>query len=166
MPAVVRGLEALDQPSRVTLVTPSRYVHRGLRDGLPRAGESGWLWESFGQMTPIKHEDLWRRVDHALSYHRVQCRTVRVDAAETSVPVPIVNRRRKSSRQLRAVEQRAVGLAPTVILSKREKMAISDRTPWLGLRQRVASVLMGLGQAIAPEVAESHRMMEQASVAA
>ena len=27
--AVVRGLEALDQPSRVTLVTRSRYVSRG-----------------------------------------------------------------------------------------------------------------------------------------
>jgi hypothetical protein len=29
--AVVRGLEALDQPSRVTLLTRSRYVRRGIR---------------------------------------------------------------------------------------------------------------------------------------
>ncbi len=32
--AVVRGLEALEQPSRVTLVTPSKYVQRGLTYGL------------------------------------------------------------------------------------------------------------------------------------
>ena len=32
--AVVRGLEALEQPSRVTLVTSSRHVSRGFRFGL------------------------------------------------------------------------------------------------------------------------------------
>jgi hypothetical protein len=32
--AVVRGLEALDQPASVTLVTKSRYVSRGLKRGL------------------------------------------------------------------------------------------------------------------------------------
>src|SRR5438128_1914668 len=53
--AVVRGLEALDQPSRVTLVTPSRYVSRGLRFGLEQWRESGWLWERFGRMTPVKN---------------------------------------------------------------------------------------------------------------
>src|SRR5258708_6895402 len=53
--AVVRGLEALDQPSRVTLVTPSRYVSRGLRFGLEQWRESGWLWERFGRMAPVKN---------------------------------------------------------------------------------------------------------------
>lgn len=42
--AVVRGLEALDQPSQVTIYTPSRYVHRGLRFGLPEWRSSGWQW--------------------------------------------------------------------------------------------------------------------------
>ncbi len=32
--AVVRALESLDQPSEVVLLTPSRYVVRGLRHGL------------------------------------------------------------------------------------------------------------------------------------
>ena len=36
--AVVRGLEALDGPARVTLVTKSRYVSRGIRCGLPNGG--------------------------------------------------------------------------------------------------------------------------------
>lgn len=79
--AVVRGLEALDQPSRVTLVTPSTYVSRGLRYGLESWQESNWEWESFGRMVPVKNRDLWQRVHRAMHYHEVECRTWRFDNA-------------------------------------------------------------------------------------
>ncbi|MHB1037715.1 MAG: RNase H family protein [Pirellulales bacterium] len=77
--AVVRGLEALDQPSRVTLVTPSRYVNRGLTYGLEEWRANDWRWECFGQMVPVKNGDLWQRVDRALKFHQVECRTRRFD---------------------------------------------------------------------------------------
>lgn len=73
--AVVRGLEALEQPSRVTLLSSSRYVHRGIRFGLENWRETQWQWESFGQMLPVKHRDLWERVDRALQIHQVACRS-------------------------------------------------------------------------------------------
>jgi len=147
--AVVRGLEALDEPSRVSLITPSRYVSHGLRYGLDEWRESGWLWESFGQMTPIKHEDLWRRVDHALEFHRVQCKTCRVDPAHAAVPEP-VSVRHKSRRS----DAGSVRHGKRVVLAKRERVEVQDvRTPWISLRQRVAGVLLGLGQAIAPQMA-------------
>lgn len=77
--AVVRGLEALDQPCRVTLMTPSTYVREGIRYGLPEWRKNGWRWESFGQMIPVKNGDLWQRVDWALRYHQVECRVWRPD---------------------------------------------------------------------------------------
>jgi ribonuclease HI len=77
--AVVRGLEALDQPSKVTLVTGSRYVSRGMRYGLHAWRESNWQWERFGKMAPVKNSDLWRRVARALEIHQVECRTWRFD---------------------------------------------------------------------------------------
>ena len=80
--SVVRGLEALDQPSSVTLITPSRYVRRGLRFGLSEWRLSRFRWERFGRMVPIENEDLWRRVDRALRYHRVECRALRLDTPE------------------------------------------------------------------------------------
>jgi len=73
--AVVRGLEALNQPSRVTLLTSSRYVNRGIRYGLDEWRENHWQWECFGKMMPVKNGDLWRRVDRALKIHNVNCRT-------------------------------------------------------------------------------------------
>lgn len=70
--AVVRGLEALDQPSRVTLHTRSRYVLRGLAHGLDEWRDQDWTWERDGQAVPVKHGDLWRRLDRALAIHRLQ----------------------------------------------------------------------------------------------
>jgi ribonuclease HI len=77
--AVVRGLEALAQPSRVTLVTPSKYVNRGLAFGLKEWRSNDWQWEHFGEMVPVKNCDLWQRVDQALSFHQLECRTWRFD---------------------------------------------------------------------------------------
>lgn len=82
--AVVRGLEALDQPSRVTLVTPSRYVNRGLTYGLEEWRSNDWRWEHDGFMVPVKNRDLWQRVDRALSFHKLECRTWRFDLPHTT----------------------------------------------------------------------------------
>lgn len=100
--AVVRGLEALAQPSRVTLVTPSRYVNRGLSYGLAEWRASGWQWEHYGEMVPVKNRDLWQRVDRALEFHHLDCRTWRFDPphlapqhAEPDVAGPSANASRR-----------------------------------------------------------------------
>jgi ribonuclease HI len=79
--AIVRGLEALEQPSRVTLLTGSASVSKGLKYGLEEWRANDWQWERHGEMVPIKNSDLWRRIDHALHFHDVDCRVWRVDEA-------------------------------------------------------------------------------------
>lgn len=79
--AVIRGLEALDQPSTVTLVTTSRQVSRAIRQGLEYWRIRDWKWERYGEKVPMKNGDLWRRVDSALQIHDVRCRTLRRDSA-------------------------------------------------------------------------------------
>jgi len=76
---VVRALESLDQPSRVTLVECSDYVWKGVRYGLPEWRSNGWRWEFFGQMVPVKNWDLWQRLDRALRFHDVECKRRRFD---------------------------------------------------------------------------------------
>jgi ribonuclease HI len=76
---VVRALEALDQPSRVTLVNCDPYVRRGIRFGLPEWRENGWRWECFGKLVPVKDADLWQRLQHAMQFHDVDCRRWRID---------------------------------------------------------------------------------------
>ena len=80
--SVVRGLEALEQPSQVTLVTTSRYVDRGLRYGLNSWREADYMWERFGEQRPVRNSDLWRRIDAALQFHAVRCRLIQAGPLE------------------------------------------------------------------------------------
>jgi len=99
--AVVRGLEALDQPSHVTLMNPGRVVSRGLRFGLEQWRATGWRWERFGQMTLIRNADLWQRIDAALAFHRLKCRRVRVDAPQPVLRGPhFARKHRRRQRNL------------------------------------------------------------------
>src|SRR3972149_2484054 len=83
--AVVRGLEALEQPSRVTLLTANRFVRRGIRRDLRLWRERHWRWERFGKLVPIRDLDLWRRIDRALAIHRCECLGGGLWAAECGV---------------------------------------------------------------------------------
>lgn len=89
--AVVRGLEALEEPAKVTLVTKSRYVSRGLKRGLADWRNNAWHWERFGRMVPVRDHDLWRRVDRALAFHQVTVRLWQFaeDAADEVVEAPV-----------------------------------------------------------------------------
>lgn len=134
--AVVRGLEALDHPARVTLSTPSRYVSHGLRHGLDQWRENGWQWESFGQMTVIKNVDLWKRIDQALAIHRLDCRLLRVDAPTSAVAAPHRPRPARHEREDRRGSN--AGLR-------------SSRGLVQQLRTGVSGWLHGLGSLVAPQ---------------
>ncbi len=81
--AVVRGLEALDGPARVTLVTRSRYVSRGIKKGLADWRANNWKWERFGRIVPVRDHDLWQRVDRALQFHEIVCQAWQFETVET-----------------------------------------------------------------------------------
>lgn len=100
---VVRGLEALDEPSDVTLVTPSSYVREGIRHGLSEWRTNGWRWECFGRMVQVKNLDLWQRVDRAMQFHRIDCRTYRFDPPhyEGSASSPTCSAAQQPSRPTR-----------------------------------------------------------------
>lgn len=83
--AVIRGLEAIDQPAHVTLVTPSKYVGRGIRGGLSQWKANDWHWEDMGVRQPIKHVKFWKRIDAALKIHRISCRVWQFDVPHVRV---------------------------------------------------------------------------------
>jgi ribonuclease HI len=86
--AIIRGLEALDQPSRVTLVAVSPNIQAGLRFGLAHWRANDWQWERYGQLTAVKNADLWQRLDRLLEIHSVQCRPARKAADDLCPPRP------------------------------------------------------------------------------
>jgi len=112
--AVVRGLEALDRPARVTLVTKSRYVSRGIKHGLNAWRSNNWRWERFGRVVPVRDHDLWRRVDRALRFHRVNCQAWQFD--EPAVSEQATGRRRNLAER-----------SPTVTRRKSQRRVSSPR---------------------------------------
>lgn len=95
--AVVRGLESLDQPSRVTLLTGSRYIRRGLNYGLAQWRDNDWQWERYGRLAPVKNRDLWQRLDRLLDIHALECGPARVEKADDlATPRPATRPARKS----------------------------------------------------------------------
>jgi ribonuclease HI len=107
--AVVRGLEAIDHSARVTLVTKSRYVNRGLKRGLADWRANGWQWERFGRVVPVRDHDLWKRVDRALNFHQVECRLWQFGGAEAEASMapeaePVVVSRPRRGRFTLAAE--------------------------------------------------------------
>ena len=86
--AVIRGLEALNQPSRVNLITSSHQISRGFRLGMKAWRENDWTWERFGKVVPVNNVDLWKRIDHAMRFHIVNCRVWRFDTAHATATSP------------------------------------------------------------------------------
>jgi ribonuclease HI len=85
---IIRALESLDQPSRITLTSCSPYIRQGMQYGISEWRANKWQWEFFGYMVPIKHADLWQRMDHLLHVHAVECRQQRIDGPHNRLAGP------------------------------------------------------------------------------
>jgi len=72
--AVIKGLDALKQPSPVTVHTDSRYVMDGATKWLPRWKANGW---KTADKKPVKNEDLWRALEIAMQRHDMKWRWVK-----------------------------------------------------------------------------------------
>ncbi|TWU45062.1 Ribonuclease HI [Novipirellula aureliae] len=135
--AAVRGLESIEGPSSVTLLSNNRYLTRSLSDSLPRWRENHFVWEHFGRRIDVQHADLWRRVDRALKIHCVAACLVssrivspmvsetpdsmsssqaekpsanfRIDAPHPAIAGPKRRRRRIDAEDLQSVSERDRG---------------------------------------------------------
>jgi ribonuclease HI len=72
--AVIRGLQALKRPSKVTIVTDSQYVKNGITQWIHNWKRNGW--RTSGKQ-PVKNADLWRLLDKEVSRHQVEWRWVK-----------------------------------------------------------------------------------------
>jgi ribonuclease HI len=72
--AAISALEALKRPCKVELHTDSQYVRQGITEWIAGWKARGWKTAS---KSPVKNEDLWRRLDEARLKHEVSWRWVK-----------------------------------------------------------------------------------------
>jgi ribonuclease HI len=75
--AVIKGMERLAAPTRVQIVSDSKYVVRGIRDWLANWKAQGWRAGSGRNKRALKNADLWQKLDALMSPHKVTCKWVR-----------------------------------------------------------------------------------------
>lgn len=147
--AVVRALEALDQPSVVTITAGARTVRRAVAEGLDEWRQSGWMWECYGEMAPIKNRDLWMRLDRALQFHRLETRRVfRIDAAHVDPPTAADDERTNELEQSSA-QRRTDDAAPADSAAGGATLVRRMKETWLRARRRSRSRAEGMTMASA-----------------
>lgn len=69
--AVIAGLEALKNRSRVEVITDSKYVSQGCSEWLAGWKRNGWRRREGKAWKPVKNLELWQRLDELLAAHEV-----------------------------------------------------------------------------------------------
>jgi ribonuclease HI len=93
---IIRALESLDQPSKVTVSSSSTHIRHGMQYGIHDWRANNWQWEFFGYMVPVKNADLWQRIDHLLHVHSIECRQLRFDGPHRSLAGPKMKKHSQS----------------------------------------------------------------------
>ena len=74
--AVIRGLEALAQPSRVRIIGDSEYVLKGISEWMDSWKQRDWRRGRKGN-APVLNIELWQRIDELMQIHEVEVEWVR-----------------------------------------------------------------------------------------
>lgn len=67
--AAIEALSALKESCEVTFYTDSEYLKNGITQWISNWKLNGWKTKS---KTPVKNEDLWRRLDLLASNHKIR----------------------------------------------------------------------------------------------
>jgi ribonuclease HI len=78
--AAIQALETLTRPCSVQLNSDSIYVLKGITDWMPNWKRRGWKTAA---KTPVKNEELWRRLDAAIAKHKVEWKWVKGHSGDT-----------------------------------------------------------------------------------
>ena len=70
----IQALETLNRPCRVQLHTDSQYVMKGITQWISGWKAKGW---KTADKSPVKNEDLWKRLDAARARHDVDWRWIK-----------------------------------------------------------------------------------------
>jgi ribonuclease HI len=78
--AAIKALELLTRPCSVQLNSDSTYVLKGITDWMPNWKKRGWKTAA---KSPVKNEDLWRRLDEVMTKHKVEWKWVKGHSGDT-----------------------------------------------------------------------------------
>ncbi|MCY4302520.1 MAG: ribonuclease HI [Aestuariivita sp.] len=78
--AAITALEALSKPVQITVYTDSTYVKNGVNSWMQKWKANGWKTAT---KSPVKNQDLWKRLDVARTKHKVTWKWIKGHAGHS-----------------------------------------------------------------------------------
>lgn len=75
--AVIKALQTLKEPCKVTLYTDSEYVKRGMTEWLSGWKSRGWKRRVKGEYKAVLNQDLWMELDRLAQPHQISWTWIR-----------------------------------------------------------------------------------------
>ncbi len=75
--ALIEGLQSLQRPTRVHVVTDSTYLKQGLTEWIHNWKRRGWKRKTSNGLKPVKNVEHWMRLDELTQIHKLSFELVR-----------------------------------------------------------------------------------------
>ena len=75
--ALIEGLQSLQRPTRVHVVTDSTYLKQGLTEWIQNWKSRGWKRKTSNGLKPVKNVEQWKQLDALTQIHNLMFEWVR-----------------------------------------------------------------------------------------
>ena len=75
--ALIEGLQSLQRPTRVHVVTDSTYLKQGLTEWIQNWKRRGWKRKTSNGLKPVKNVEQWKQLDALTQKHKLSFELVR-----------------------------------------------------------------------------------------
>ncbi len=75
--ALIEGLQSLQRPTRVHVVTDSNYLKQGLTEWIQNWKRRGWKRKTSNGLKPVKNVEQWKQLDALTQMHKLSFELVR-----------------------------------------------------------------------------------------
>ena len=75
--ALIEGLQSLQRPTRVHVVTDSTYLKQGLTEWIQNWKRRGWKRKTSNGLKPVKNVEQWQQLDELTQGHKLSFELVR-----------------------------------------------------------------------------------------
>ncbi len=75
--ALIEGLQSLQRPTRVHVVTDSTYLKQGLTEWIQNWKRRGWKRKTSNGLKPVKNVEQWKQLDELTEIHQLSFELVK-----------------------------------------------------------------------------------------
>jgi ribonuclease HI len=73
----IEALKSIQEPSKITIISDSKYVTNGINDWIYKWHQNGWKRKQNDRLVKLANEDLWKKMYDLIQFHKVKAEWVK-----------------------------------------------------------------------------------------